>query len=190
MGCSAKSWAGGPGHSRARLSPRPSRAAWEARSSHVCPGPGRPARQRRLSAGSPGPAGRTMRPFTPGGSGGGWRPPWGAWLAPGPTLHCSRFGSSRNCHLQLPSGKLLRRDIHICHVAPTHGGQPRSLCLSTLSQNGGPVTPIKWWPPHHQNGEHGERAMSLLSLDTLPGSPAARQAQRETVATKNNPSSV
>lgn len=52
------------------------------------------------------------------------------------------------------------------------------------------MTPITWWPLDCQNGEHGERALSLQSLDTLPSSPAACQARRETVATKNNPSSV
>lgn len=159
---------------------------------HACPRRAGAARgpQRRLSAGAPGAAGRTMRPFTPGGSGGAWRPPWGARAAPGPALHGSWFGSSGNRSLQPPSGKYSDATPTFVLLLPPGGGKARSLCLSTLSQGGGPRTPIKWWPRGRQDGEHGERAESPLPLDTFPGSPAAGQARRETVAPKNNPSSV
>lgn len=92
-------------------------------------------------------AGHTMCPFTPGGSGGAWRPPWGVpGRAAGPTLPCSWFGSSRHCHFQLPSGELLRPDIHVGHVSFTLKVKAyKPVPVHPLPKGGGTVTPIKSW---------------------------------------------
>lgn len=95
----------------------------------------------------------------------------GCPLAPGPALDCSRFGSSRSYRQGHFSDVTCRA---VCRSRPQ--GSYRSLCLSTCSQKGGAdMTPIKRWPLDLENGEPGEHAVSLLSLDTLPGRPPGSQ---------------
>lgn len=181
--CSADNRASGPGRPQPRLSP----------ANRGCPGsvlltclPGAP---KAGSLRAPRSRGHTTRPFTPGVSGGagglpgvlGWPlalPVTASGLEAQGTVTCNyRQGNFSDV---TPTFVLLlppvgdRLGASVCPHAPKRGA----------------MTPIKRWPPDHQDGECGGRAGSPLSLDTLPGSPAARQAQRETVATKNNPSSV
>lgn len=63
-------------------------------------------------------------------------------------------------------------------MLPLPAGESPGDSVCPHSSKRGSMSPIRWWPLDGQNGEPGEPAASLLSLDTLPGSPAARQPAR------------
>lgn len=97
--------------------------------------------------------------------------PWGARLAPGPALRRSRFRSPRSCR----QGDFAD-PTRVFALSPTGESLGASVCPHAPKRRG--VTPIKRRPSDLEIGEHGERAGSLLSLDTLPGSPPGSERDR------------
>lgn len=135
-------------------------------------------------------AGHTMRPFTPGGSGGAWPPPRGCPAGGWPYTSLLAVWKLKALSLSTAVRETSELTLCLSHRSHPEGESLGARACPHPPRRGGPRPQLNRGVVTVSTRSPGEPAGSPLSLDTLPGSPAARQARRETVATKNNPPSV